>query len=146
MTRALEDLVAAVANEFDLDVGTAVVDLGSGGGERARLLAATGARVIAVEPSGAARAELARDVATVEIIDGAVDDLPLPEWTADLVVVADASVWLASDDCAAEIHRVLRPGGGLAVLADTAPAWPARVADLFGPVERREAVYWCRKP
>jgi SAM-dependent methyltransferase len=148
VTSPIAAAVARLADEFGLGVGKAVVDLGAGAGagERARLLVATGARVIAIEASPALRAQLTPAIPAVEIVDGTIDALPLPEWTADLVVTADASVWLRDDAAVAEVHRVVRPGGGLALIGDAPAAWPPRLAVLFTPVEGNGAVSWCRRP
>jgi len=145
MTPASQAAVAQIAAAFELGVGRVVVDLGAGTGQRARLLSETGARVIAIEPSAALRAQLAAAVATVEILDGSADDIPLPEWTADLVVVADPTVWLGAAEAVAAVHRVIRPGGGLAVIGDTPPSSLAFLADGFTPVEEHDVVKWCRK-
>lgn len=145
MTPTLQAAVAELAAEFDLGVGHAVVDLGAGSGKRARLLADTGARVIAIEPSAAMRAQLAASIATVEIVDGSADGIPLPEWTADLVVVADPGVWLGSDEAVAEVHRVVRPEGGLAVIGDLPLSAQARLGEGFTATQGLEFVHWCRK-
>lgn len=144
MTPSLQAAISALDAAFALGVGTTVVDLGAGTGKRSRLLAETGARVIALEPSAALRAELAAAVAKVEIIDGAPDEIPLPEWTADLVFVADAEVWLRTDAAIGEVHRVLKPGGALVAIGDPPPP-RQRLDELLTAPEEREFLWLWRK-
>lgn len=146
MTASLDAAIQRVTEEFRLATGKVVVDLGAGTGKRSELLAASGARVIAIEPSAAMRAQLAPAVPPVEIVDGTADAIPLPEWTADVVLVADAAAWLGTAGAVAQVHKVLRPGGGLAVLGDAPDAWASGLAGLFGAVEGDGGVHWCRKP
>jgi SAM-dependent methyltransferase len=96
-----------------LEPGRTVVDLAAGTGKLTRLLAATGAEVVAVEPVAEMRAALPADVRAV---DGTAEAMPLPAASADAVTVAQAFHWFDGDAALAEIHRVLRPGGVLALV------------------------------
>ena len=49
-------------------------------------------------------------------VDGTAEELPLTTASADAVVVAQAFHWFDGDAAVAEIHRVLRPGGALALV------------------------------
>jgi SAM-dependent methyltransferase len=60
-----------------------------------------------------------------EALSGTAERIPLPDASADAVTVAQAFHWFANDAALAEIHRVLRPGGALAL------AWNRR--DLAAP-------------
>lgn len=102
-----------------------VLDLAAGTGKLTRLLAASGATVIAVEPVAEMRAALP---ASVEVLDGTAERIPLPDAAAELVTVAQAFHWFDGDAALVEIHRVLRPGGRLALL------WNRRIED--DPVNR----------
>ena len=94
--------------------GKTVVDVAAGTGKLTRLLAGSGARVVAVEPLDAMRELIPRD--RVEILAGTAEALPLPDGSADVVTVAQAFHWFRAEDALREIHRVLRPGGSLALL------------------------------
>ncbi len=111
-----------------LGPGRTVVDLAAGTGKLTRLLLPTGARVVAVEPVAGVRDELGRVVPGVEIVDGTAEDMPLPEGFADAITVAQAFHWFATPEALAEIHRVLSPGGALALV------WNRR--DLDDPLQR----------
>lgn len=109
---ALDLLVA----ELGLGPGAAVLDLAAGTGKLTVDLVAHGARVVAVEPVVAMRERLVRDVAGVEVRDGTAEALPLDDASVDLVTVAQAFHWFDGPAALAEIRRVLRPGGGLALI------------------------------
>jgi SAM-dependent methyltransferase len=83
--------------------------------------------VVAVEPVEAMRAILAGAVAGAEVVDGTAEAMPLPDGSADAVTVAQAFHWFSTVEALSEIHRVLRPGGGLALV------WNRR--DLNAPVQ-----------
>ena len=102
-----------------------VLDLAAGTGKLTRALAASGAGVIAVEPVAEMRALLPE---SVRALDGTAEAIPLEEASVDLVTVAQAFHWFDGPAALGEIHRVLRPGGRLALL------WNRRVEDA--PVNR----------
>jgi SAM-dependent methyltransferase len=93
-----------------------VLDLGAGTGKLTRVLAARYARVVAVEPVVSMRALIGREVPSAEVLDGHAEDIPLAALSVDAVFVAQAFHWFATDAAVAEIARVLRPGGVLALL------------------------------
>jgi SAM-dependent methyltransferase len=110
------EAVAWLSDRLELGPGRTVVDLAAGTGKLTRLLLPTGARVVAVEPVAAMRDALARAVPAAEIVDGTAEAMPLPDGSADAVTVAQAFHWFSTAEALAEIHRVLRPGGGLGLV------------------------------
>jgi ubiquinone/menaquinone biosynthesis C-methylase UbiE len=104
-----------IAARLELTPGRVVVDLGAGTGKLSRLLAATGARVVAVEPVSAMRALIP---AGIEAIEGTAEAIPCDDGSVDAVTCAQAFHWFQPATALSEIHRVLRPGGGLAILAN----------------------------
>jgi SAM-dependent methyltransferase len=109
------DAVTWLAERLGLRSGRTVVDLGAGTGKLSRLLAETGARVVAVEPVEEMRRFL-ETVRGVEAVDGTAEALPFPDASADAFTVAQAFHWFEPAEALAEIHRVLRPGSALAFL------------------------------
>jgi SAM-dependent methyltransferase len=93
-----------------------VLDLGAGTGKLTRQLVALGADVVAVEPGAAMRALLERLVPEAEALAGSAESIPLPDASVDVVTVAQAFHWFRADEALAEMHRVLRPGGGCALI------------------------------
>ncbi len=87
------------------------VDVAAGTGLFTRALAGRVARVIAVEPDERMRSVLAERTPGVQVLAGQGEDLPLPDASADLVVVASAWHWLDPQRAIPEIARVLRDGG-----------------------------------
>ena len=134
------DSFAGVGYYFDLariQPGEIVVDLGSGSGMDSLLAArqvGENGRVIGIDMTEAQLAKarrLAADhgVGNVEFVDAHVEQLPVPDGSAD-VVISNGVINLAPDKAKvfAEAARVLRPGGRLA-LADivTSTQLPASV-------------------
>jgi ubiquinone/menaquinone biosynthesis C-methylase UbiE len=119
------EAVAWIAEQLVLHAGRTVLDLGAGTGKLTRALLATGAHVIAVEPGEAMLAELIRVVPDAEALHGAAEDIPLPDESVDAVAIGQAFHWFRHDEALPELHRVLRPGGGIALV------WNARDQDAL---------------
>jgi ubiquinone/menaquinone biosynthesis C-methylase UbiE len=158
------EAVAWMVDQLDIRDGRTVLDLGAGTGKLTRALVPTGAHVIAVEPGERMLAELRRVVPGVEALLGAAEAIPLPDDSVDAVTVGQAFHWFRHDEAVPELHRVLRPGGGVALIwnsrdverplqrdvselmkrfipRDRPPvghsARSLEASDLFGPVDRR---------
>jgi SAM-dependent methyltransferase len=117
------EILAWFAERLDLRRGRTVLDLGAGTGKLTRALVATGAHVIAVEPGDAMRAQLERAVPEAEAIAGGAEAIPLADGSVDAVTAGQSFHWFRPAEAVAEVHRVLRPGGGLAL------AWNRRDQD-----------------
>lgn len=122
------EAIAWIADELDLSEGRTVLDLGAGTGKLTRALVPTGAHVIAVEPGERMLAELRRAVPAAEALLGAAEAIPLTEHSVDAITVGQAFHWFRHDETVPELHRVLRAGGGVALI------WNSR--DQERPVQR----------
>src|SRR5438105_1434322 len=67
-----------LAERLDLRPGRTVVDVGAGTGKLSRILAATGARVVAVEPLDEMR-RLVEGAPDIEAVAAPAEALPLPD-------------------------------------------------------------------
>jgi SAM-dependent methyltransferase len=112
------DALAFIVERFSFGTvpDLTVLDLGAGTGKLTRQLVALGADVIAVEPGDAMRAVLERVVPEARALAGSAEQIPLPDASVDLVTAGQAFHWFKVEESLAEMHRVLRPGGGFAVL------------------------------
>jgi SAM-dependent methyltransferase len=111
-----------------------VVDLAAGTGKLTRLLVPSGADVIAVEPI----AEMRAKIENARAIEGTAEAIPVPDRSVDAVTVAQAFHWFRAEEALSEIHRVLRPGGGLALVwnvRDEADPLHAAASGLIRPLE-----------
>jgi ubiquinone/menaquinone biosynthesis C-methylase UbiE len=108
-----------------------ILDLGSGTGAYSDWLAETfDATVIGVEPSARMRAVAERKHAhpRVSYLDGSAEAIPLPDDACDAALLSYVVHHVADrDTCAAELDRVLRPGGSVLVrgtLRESVPGVP----------------------
>ena len=118
------EAVARLEDELALGPGRRVADVAAGTGKLTRLLLPSGAAVVAVEPIPEMAAVLRRAVPGVPVARGLAERLPLRDRSVDAVVVAEAFHWFRVDEALAEVRRVLRPGGGLALLWNRGGADP----------------------
>jgi SAM-dependent methyltransferase len=128
--------VAFLARALRLEPGRAVLDLAAGTGKLTRLLAPTGARLVAVEPVAAMRAKLADSLPAARVLAGRAESIPLEDASLDAVTVAQAFHWFEGDVALAEIHRVLAPGGRLGLVwnvRDERVRWVARLTEIIEP-------------
>src|SRR4029077_10278716 len=97
-----------------------LVDVGCGTGISTRQFAGHGVQVIGVEPNDAmrARAEAEPGAATIRYIKGTAEATGLPDGCATAVLAAQAFHWFDAPAALREFHRILRPGGAVAVLGN----------------------------
>jgi SAM-dependent methyltransferase len=105
-----------VAREAGLEPTATVLDLGAGTGKLTRVLVERFERVIAVEPLDGMRAVLESVVPHAEVFAGKAEAIPLADDSVDAVFSGEAFHWFDGERALAEIARVLRPRGGLALL------------------------------
>ena len=125
------DLLTA---ELALSDRSVVLDLAAGTGKLTRSLTPRFASVIAIEPLAEMRQELARRVDVAQVLEGSAEAMPLEDATVDAVFVAQAFHWFDGPRALAEIERVLRPSGGLALLWNSTP-WELREGPWFAGLD-----------
>jgi ubiquinone/menaquinone biosynthesis C-methylase UbiE len=114
------EAIAFVIETLRIGPDATIVDLAAGTGKITRELVPTGAELIAIEPVAGMREVLSRSLPDirpdVRVADGTAESLPLDDASVDGVVVAQAFHWFDGPRALAELARVLRPGGRLAVV------------------------------
>lgn len=93
-----------------------VVDLGAGTGLLSRALAGKAGHVIAVEPDDRMRSVLQDRSPGVEVLAGRGEAIPVPDASADAVLVSSAWHWMDPELAVREIARVLRDHGRFGLL------------------------------
>ncbi len=114
------------------------LDLGAGTGKLTRMLA--GQRVVAVEPIASMREHFARVLREAPLVAGLAEELPFADASFGSVVCAQAFHWFDGERALGEIHRVLRSGGGLALLwnvKDESVPWVGELGDILRPYQER---------
>ena len=141
--------IAKIVDRLELHRGRTVLDLAAGTGKLTRLLMPSGANVVAVEPVREMRTELERRVPGVATLGGRAERIPLNDGYVDAVTVGQAFHWFNTDAALHEIHRVLRPGGGLALIwnaRDERDPLQAALSEIIDPLEgdtpRRKKGNW----
>lgn len=110
-------VATALVEALGLERGDPVLDLAAGTGKLTRALAEVGLDVQAVEPLERFRTILERVVGAERAHGGLAEAIPFGDGAFAAVTVADAFHWFDPEPALAEIRRVLRLGGGLALLA-----------------------------
>ncbi len=117
-----------LTRKLELGPGKTLVDLAAGTGKLTRLLTPTGATVIAIEPVDQMRDALRRTTPEADARPGTAERTGLADAGAHAVTVAQAFHWFDAPAALAEIHRILRTDGRLALV------WNVR--DLDHPTQR----------
>jgi len=142
------DAVELIGERLGLEPGRTLLELGAGTGKLTRLLAPTGARIVAVEPVAAMRRQLAASVAdrpAVDVLEGTAENVPLGAGSVDGVVAAQAFHWFDGVRALSEAHRVVLPGGRF-VLAwnrrDESVPWVRALGDRIRRLADGEPQVW----
>lgn len=112
-----------------------VLELGAGTGKLTAELVAQGHDVHATEPDPEMLAVLRTRLPDVPTSESGAEEIPLPDQSVDVVVVAQAFHWFDHDVALPEIARVLRPGGAVALTWNNRDAripWVRKLWDLLG--------------
>jgi len=112
-----------------------VLELAAGTGKLTRELVDQGHAVFATEPDEAMLEVLRERVPEVSAKVATAESIPANDRSVDVVVVAQAFHWFDHDVALAEIARVLKPGGHLALVwnsRDERIPWVRRMGDILG--------------
>lgn len=134
------DAVQWFVDGLGIATGRRVCDLAAGTGKLTRLLAPYGADLFAIEPVPGMRATFQSAVPGVPLVSGTSEAMPVRDGSLDTVLVAQAWHWFDHDRAVAEMHRVLKPGGGLGLVwnaRDRTTDWVDQVWSIMDRVEKR---------
>lgn len=116
-------------------------DCATGNGQAAVPLAAHFARVLATDASAEQVAHAAPH-ANVTYGVAPAEACPLPDASADLVLIAQALHWVDAPRFFAEVRRVLKPGGAVAATCYLAPSVSAEIDPVLREWEAFIGPYW----
>ncbi|MFL5736552.1 MAG: class I SAM-dependent methyltransferase [Actinomycetota bacterium] len=102
--------------EAELAPGSRMLDAGAGTGQATRVLSSAGMNAIAMEPAPNLRQKLHDVVPDGAVVGAKAEALPFRDGSLDAVVSAQSFQWFDGPRAVPELHRVLRPGGALAVV------------------------------
>lgn len=136
---ALDDILS----HCGLGPSALIVDVGCGTGISTRLFAERGFRVIGIEPNAdmrrQAEATLTPGIAhSPEYRPGKAEATGLPDGCAEVVLAAQAFHWFDPEPTLREFHRILKPGGWVALLWNERDPRDAFTA-AYGEIVAREA-------
>lgn len=127
-----------ITQTLSIGPGVKVLDLGAGTGKFTKLLAETGADIIAADPVPEMLAELKATLPNVETLVAQAERLPLPDASVDVITCAQCFHWFANEHAVAEITRVLKPGGLWGLIwnsRDQRTDWVAALTRIMEPYE-----------
>lgn len=110
------DVLRWAATQLGLDGHARVLDVGAGTGKLTRGLVSLGFEAVAVEPGTQMLEQLRAAVPEAEAHEGPAEAIPLPDADVDAAFAGQAFHWFDRERALPELHRVVRPGGGLALL------------------------------
>lgn len=111
-----DEALSWAAEQLGLGAGARVLDVGAGTGKLTRGLVALGFEAVAVEPGAPMLDQLRRAVPEAEAHVGPAEAIPLPDRNVDAAFAGQAFHWFDRARAVPELHRVIRSGGGLALL------------------------------
>jgi SAM-dependent methyltransferase len=113
------EVLEALRTDLGLQPAHVVADVGSGTGLFSRLLVENGNVVYGVEPNREMAAVAEADLGGTgrfHSVDGRAEATSLGNGSVDLVTAGQAFHWFKVPESRAEFRRILRPGGGVALV------------------------------
>jgi SAM-dependent methyltransferase len=126
--------------ELDLSPGRRVCELAAGTGKFTQLLAQVAPDLIAIEPVGGMRATFRALFPATMLVAATAEALPFADRSVDVFIAAQAWHWFDHDRAAAEMLRVVRPGGGVGMIwnaRDRSVPWVDAIWQIVDRVEKR---------
>ena len=133
------EAVAWLVEHLRIGAGSRVCDLAAGTGKLTRLLAPTGAQLLAAEPVEGMRATFHELLPEIPVVAATAEALPFAPASLDAITVAQAWHWFDAERAAAECARVIKPGGALGLVwnaRDRSEPWVNDVWSIMDRVEK----------
>ncbi len=114
-----ESIVDFLENDYGLEEGDLIADVGSGTGISSALFLKRGYRVTGVEPNREMReksVELLGEDPCFSAVDGTAENTQLPGRSVDAIIAGQAFHWFDRDKARQEFGRILKPGGVVALI------------------------------
>jgi SAM-dependent methyltransferase len=137
LAQTIQDAADTLVARAGIGEGTSVLDVATGSGNVAVAAAATGARVTGLDLTPKLL-DVARQRATaggleIEFVEGDAEDLPFGDDSFDVVTSCFGAMFAPRHEvAAAELARVARPGGTVAVAAWTPEGLNGRMFKVVG--------------
>jgi len=115
-------VLTCLRNECGLDETAVIADIGSGTGILARLFLQNSNRVLGIEPNKEMRQageEFLAEFPHFTSVNGTAEMTTLPDNSVDFVTAGQAAHWFDRQKSLLEFHRILRPGGTVALVWNT---------------------------
>lgn len=113
------EILELFRNEMGLTGSSVIADIGSGTGISAKLFLENGNKVFGVEPNEPMRRaaeEFLKDFPEFTSVDGTSTETGLSDESVDIVIAAQAFHWFDREKTRAELKRILRPDGYVALI------------------------------
>lgn len=123
-----------------LNPNSRVLELAAGTGKFTERLRQATSDLTVVEPMAAMRELLQSRMPDVRVMDAIAEAVPLPAASFDFIFAATAYHWFDPDESYSELHRLLRPGGGVGLIwttwsSENLPEWYRAIRKLILPFE-----------
>jgi len=135
-----DETVAWFVEHLRLAPGVRVCDLAAGTGKLTRLLAPSGAEILAIEPVEGMSRHLRALQPDVPVVAGTAEAMPLAEESLDAVTIAQAFHWFDAERAFRELARVLRRGGRVGIVwnaRDRSEPWVDELWRIMDRFEKR---------
>jgi SAM-dependent methyltransferase len=109
-------LAQVLIDEIGVTPESVVLDLAAGTGKLTRAVLPLVGKVIALDPAASMLNALRASLPATRLVAGRAEVIPLRDSALDSVLVGNAFHWFRADQALAEVTRVVRSGGSLAVV------------------------------
>jgi len=137
------EVLAYLANQCNLNSGSAIADVGSGTGIFSALLLAQGYKVYGVEPNEAMQEAAVKQFGGHDNfipVTGTAEITTLPAASVDLVVCAQAFHWFDAEKTQTEFKRILKKGGYVALIWNNRDAETDEFSKAYEDLLKQDSV------